>query len=115
MKFDRTKFLFILNIVAPAVLLVVPGGLALAPLVPLIVAGISHAEQIPHATGAAKKAAVLALVKDAIAATNVAKPGTVDPLLAVESADHGIDAVLAAIKGIEHAHAALPDGPAIGL
>lgn len=111
MVFDFSAFLKILTTVAPAVLAVVPGGAALAPLAPLIIKGIGDAQQT-QAPGADKKAAVLTLVKDAIEGTNLVKPGTLDPALVQDAASHAIDAVITTIHVIEGAHAKLPDPPA---
>lgn len=106
------KFVAILTTIAPVILLTVPGGAALAPLVPLIVAGIADAQKKPGATAVEKKAYVMALVQDAVDAIEQTKPGLVDPSLLIAASDHAIEAVLQSVKAVEHAHAALPTLPA---
>lgn len=108
MKFDVTKFLAILTVVAPVILLTVPGGAAIAPLVPLIVAGIADAQKKPGATGVEKKAYVMALVQDAVTAIEQTKPGLINPALLTEASDHAIEAVLATVKAVQKAQAAQP-------
>lgn len=115
MKFDFKKFVSILTIVAPVILLTVPGGAALAPLVPLIVAGITDAQKQHGTTGAEKKAYVMALVQDAVNAIEQTKPGLMDPGLLIGASDHAIDAVLATVKAVQQAHAAQPSVPALVL
>ena len=93
--------------------MLVPGGPALAPLVGTILGGITEAEAIKGASGAAKKAHVLKLVDAAVVGTNLAKPGAVDPDLAREAASHGIDAILTAVNAIQQARVAQPAVPAL--
>jgi hypothetical protein len=113
MGFPFAKFFSTLTAIAPAILLAVPGGAALAPMVPLIVAGIAHEQAIAGKSGADKKAAVLQLVADSVAGTNLVKPGTIDPALVQVAAGHAIDAVITSVQAVQAAHAALPSVPAI--
>lgn len=111
MGFDFKQFASILTLVAPVVLLAVPGGAALAPLAGVIIKGIQDAQQQPGKTGPEKKAFVLSLVQDAATGTNLVKPGTIDAPLVVEAAGHAVDAVITTVNAISTAHAALPNGP----
>jgi len=113
MGFDFGKFLAILGAVAPVVLMVVPGGAVLAPLIPVMIKGIAEAQQMPGKTGPEKKAIVLHEVEQGALVLNSLKPGTIDPALAVEAAGHGIDAVITSIHAVETAQAALPAVPAL--
>jgi hypothetical protein len=115
MGFDFKQFTSILTLVAPVVLLAVPGGAALAPLAGVIIKGIQDAQQQPGKTGPEKKAFVLTLVQDAASGTNLVKPGTIDQPLVVEAAGHAIDAVIGTVNAIQTAHAALPTVPALAL
>lgn len=99
-----SQFLSILTMVAPVILMAVPGGAAMAPLVPLIIKGISDAQAQPHATNADKKAYVLFLVNDAVVTTNIVKPGTLDRALVNSAVSQGIDAVIATMNVIQAAH-----------
>lgn len=95
--------------VAPVILIAVPG---IPPvLVPLIVHGITEAQKIPGASGAVKKATVLAIVADGIAATNSVKPGTIpDPAAVIVAAGLGIDTTIATVDLIHSlpGHVATP-------
>jgi hypothetical protein len=113
MGFSFSQFVSLLTTIAPVVLLAVPGGGLIAPLMPLIVQGIADAHTLPGASGADKKAYVLQLVADATQATALIKPGTIDPALALQAASHGIDAVITSINAVQVAHAALPLLPTI--
>ncbi len=113
MGFSVGQFFSILTAVAPVVLLAVPGGAVIAPLVPLILKGIADAQAKPGATGPQKKAYVMALVSDAVKATSLVRPGILDQVLAIEAAGHGIDAVISSINAVQVAHAALPGLPVI--
>lgn len=105
MAFDFKQFLGILTAIAPVVLMAVPGGTILSPLVPLIVKGIADAQQSTK-TGPEKKAMVIQLVQDAAAGTNMVKPHTIDTALITEAAGHGVDAVIGAVNAVQAAHAA---------
>jgi hypothetical protein len=103
-----SDFFNILKIVAPVILMVVPGGAALAPLVPLIVTGIADAQKKPGATGPEKKAFVMQLVSDAVVGANVVKPGTLDPATITDAADEAVDAVIATVQAVQTAHTNQP-------
>lgn len=111
MAFNFSQWSGILTMVLPLVLMLVPGGQAIAPLAGVILKGMMDAQQKPGATGASKKAFVLALVQDAAAGTNLVKPNTIDPALVVEAAGHAVDAVITTVNAIATAHAALPAVP----
>lgn len=113
MGFDFKKWLGILTMVAPVILMVVPGGAALAPLIPVIVTGIADAQKKPGATGVEKKAFVMQLVKDTMIGTELVKPGLVDPVVLADAASQAIDAVIATVNAISKAHAALPTVPSL--
>ena len=113
MGFDWRKFIGILAGVGPILLAAVPGGAALAPLAPLILQAIGHAEQMRGASGPSKKQYVLKVVADAASGTNLIKPGTIDEGLVTEAAGHAIDAVITSLNAIQAAHAKLPDVPAL--
>lgn len=114
MGFPFAKFFQVLERVAPVVLMVTPGGEIIAPFVPLIIKGISDAQQKPGVTGAEKKAYVLQLVADAAEATNVVRPGTLDQTLVVATAAQGIDTVIGTINIIQAAQQIGPPVP-VGL
>lgn len=109
MAFNLAMFKSMLATFAPLVLAFVPNGAQFAPFVPLLVNGIGEAEAIHGAaSGPEKKAAVLALVQTATAATNAAKPGAVDPVLAQQTASQLTDAVIGIINAVQHTQATPP-------
>ncbi len=94
------KWLEILKMIAPIATLLVPGGAALAPLVPLIVVAIGHA-QASTKPGADKKAQVLAHTADAIAITNQLSGKVIlDPVLTLRTADAAVDAIVDAVNAV---------------
>lgn len=120
-QFSTSRFLEIVKMIAPVVLMVVPGG---APFAPLLVNGIVEAQGLYHPpdvadgsplTGAEKKAHVLGLLRDGAATVNLVRPGSVDPMLLEFAAGSAIDVIvdtakrLAAIEA-EHAHIAEAGG-----
>jgi len=105
MKFDFQKFVEVIKTVAPVVLVAVPGGQVLAPIVPAIVHGIEQAEQIPGASGIRKKEHVLEIVKSATAVANAAG-ARLDPAAVQDAAGKGIDAVIGTVKIVEGARPA---------
>jgi hypothetical protein len=111
MGFPFARFFSILTAIAPVILMAVPGGAALAPLVPIIVQGVADAQQQPGATGATKKAYVMALVTDAVTGANTVKPGTIDAPTALTAASEGIDAVITSVNAVQLAHANQPTAP----
>lgn len=113
MKFDFSKWFTIVTALAPMVLFLVPHGQALLPFAGVIIAGITDAQKKIGATGPEKKAFVQQLVGDAAAGTNLVRPGTIDPALAVEAAGHAIDAIITSVNAVRDAHAALPNAPSL--
>lgn len=113
MGFSFSKFAAALTTLLPTVALLVPGGDKIAPYVPTILAGIAEAQKIPGATGAEKKAHVIALVSGAADALAIAKPGKTDKAELIGIASTTIDTVITTIHAIEQAHAALPTLPGI--
>lgn len=108
MKFNLTKFLGIVNALAPVVLLAVPGGAVIAPIVPVIVNAITEAEQISGASGPEKKAHVLNIVDAAVVTANATGKVHINPTEAADAASHGIDAVIGAVAVIEGAKVVKP-------
>lgn len=101
MKFDRKKFLFLVNALAPLVLANVKGGDKVAEFIPIVTDGIIAAEQIKGATGAEKKAHVLDLVAAGVAGANATGKVKLDASAVTTAAGDGIDAVIGAIHAIE--------------
>lgn len=95
-------FTDIAKVVAPAVLSVVPG---VPPVViPLIVHGITEAEALPGATGAEKKAHVLALVNDGLMTANATGKVVIPTGDILASVSGGIDAAVTAVKAVKDSH-----------
>lgn len=113
MGFPFKQFFGALTTLAPVVLMVVPGGAALAPFVPLIVKAIADAEKDPGASGADKRAFVQAQVANGAALANQAKPGTINEPMIVDAAGHYVDAVIGSINAVKKAAVALPDAPSL--
>jgi hypothetical protein len=104
MKFHLDKFISIVRLLGPVVLAAVPGGQKIAPLIPTITGAIEDAEAIQGATGAEKKAHVLAIVEAGVATANATGKVTLDPAEVAAIADTGIDTVVQTIKVVEKAH-----------
>jgi hypothetical protein len=102
-KFDFHKFLQLVGSIGPLVLLAVPGGAVIAPLVPVIIGAIGEAEQIKGATGAQKKAHVLNILDAAVVTANSTGKVNINSTAAQAAADKGIDAVISTIHVIEGA------------
>lgn len=97
------KWLSLAANLAPLVLMGIPGMPIV--LVPLIVHGIQEAQQIAGASGAAKKAHVLASVTDGIAAVNGVKgKQVVDPAIVTTVVSPAIDTTIGVIKAVQAAH-----------
>lgn len=95
----------ILKIIGPAIMAVVPGGLAFAP---LVIAGIELAEETQKAGAEKKEIAKDAVKLGAEAANAVAKKSGIDtevinPNAAVQVADDTIDAVVGATNLVSKA------------
>jgi hypothetical protein len=100
-KFDLTKFLMIVNGVGPLLLLAVPGGEKIAPLIPVITYAIGEAEQIKGATGEQKKAHVLDITNAAVLTLNATGKVKLDPAEVAKVAGSGIDTVIGTVHLIE--------------
>ena len=97
-------FLNGLKKVAPVlVALMVPGGDKIAL---ELQKGIAAAEKMPGATGAEKKAHVIALVGAAVDAENLRLRKKLDKAAVLETADAAIDTVVGVLKVAEKAKAA---------
>ena len=108
MKFGLHKFLAVLASIGPVVLVAVPGGPLIAPLVPLIVSAIGEAEQVKGASGAEKKAHVLNIVAAGVATTNATGKVALDPAAVAVVAGTGIDAVIGTLHVVEGAKVVKP-------
>ena len=113
MSLSFNKFVSILTTVAPVILLVVPGGTVLAPLLPLIIKAIADAERQAGASGPEKRAQVVATIQRVAAASNVMDPGTVNQVVMKAALGHAIDAMLTSVNAVAVAHEAVPS--ALGL
>lgn len=102
-KFDFHKFLQIVASVGPILLTLVPGGAAVATLVPVIISAIGEAEQIKGATGAEKKAHVLEIVAASVTVANTTGKVRLDPAEVQTVAGNGIDAVIGTVHVIQGA------------
>lgn len=101
MKFS--KFLNLVNLIAPIVLSNVKGGEKIVPVIPTIVHGIQEAEQIKGASGSEKKAHVLNVVAAGVNAANATGKVKLDPAEVQHVASSGIDTVIDAIHAIDGA------------
>jgi len=102
MAFDFGKFIALVNLLGPAVLLNVKGGEKIAPLVAVITSAIGEAQAIKGATGAEKKAHVLAIAAAAVTVANSSAKGVVlDPEEVQAVAGDGIDAVVGTIHIVQ--------------
>jgi hypothetical protein len=87
------KWLDILKVIAPAVLAVIPGA---QPVIPLVLAGMTLAEESGK-SGSDKKAIAVAAVQVGATAVNTIKKEEIIPVdAAVDTATKSIDAVVAA-------------------
>jgi hypothetical protein len=103
MHFNFHKFLAVVAKVGPMVLLAVPGGDVIAPLIPVITAAIGDAEQIKGATGPEKKAHVLAVAAAAVTTLNATGKVTLNPTEVAQITSAGVDAVIGTVHVIEGA------------
>lgn len=102
-KFDFAKFMAIVGLVGPGVLMLVPGGEKVAPLVPVIIGAIGEAQQIKGATGAEKKAHVLKIVAASVAVANTTGKVKLDDAEVATATGLGIDAVISTVHVIQGA------------
>jgi hypothetical protein len=104
-KLDKLNLILsIVQKVAPSVLLAVPHGDRIAPLIPVITGGIVAAEQIPGASGADKKAFVQEITRAAATTLNATGKLHLDPVEAATVAGVGIDAVIGSVNLVHAAH-----------
>lgn len=103
MKFNLSKFLSLVRVLGPVVLASVPGGEKIAPHIDTIVDAIGEAQQIKGATGAEKKAHVLAIVAAGVTEANASGKVHLEPAEAQAIASHGIDAVIGTVHVVEGA------------
>jgi hypothetical protein len=104
------KWVAVVLQVAPVLIALVPGVPPI--LVPLIVHGITEAQQITGASGADKKRHVLTIIADGITAVNAVKPGAIpDPAGVLVAAGLGIDTTIATVNVIRAlpGHVAVPE------
>jgi hypothetical protein len=87
------KWFEVAQLLAPLVGLLIPGS---APVIPLIIRGVTEAEAIPGATGADKKAHVLNLVAASAEAETAIGTLTIPPAAALQIAN----AVFQAVDGV---------------
>lgn len=96
----------VLNL-APLVLMAIPGMPAV--LVPTIVHAIQEAQQIAGASGADKKAHVLAVAADAVTAVNEAKgKAVINPAVVPTVVSQGIDTAIGVINLVQQTHTTPP-------
>lgn len=111
MKFNFHKFLEVVRKVGPVVLAAVPGGDKLpSDLVETVVDAIGEAEQIKGATGADKKAHVMAVVAAGVKTANATGKVKLDADEVAAVASAGVDAVVGTVKVVEGAKPKPPAG-----
>lgn len=86
---------------APMVLSVIP---ATAPIAGPVADAIGAAQMIEGANGAAKKAYVMQIAKDAVESAN-AKGAKLDVAATLDATSHGVDTAVSVINQIHDAHA----------
>lgn len=103
-------FLGLVGKFGPMILPSIPGGQKVIPFIPVITHGIVEAEQLPGASSSEKKAHVLNLLADSVAALNATGKThlSIDELSAVAS--QGIDTTIGAVNFLHHAGATVPEG-----
>ena len=89
------KWISILKILGPAIMMVVPGG---QPFIPLVIAGIQVAEMSGQPGAEKKKIAKDAIKLGAETANAIAKKEVMKPSDAVAVADNAIDAIVGAVN-----------------
>ena len=98
-----SKWLNLVTLIAPVVLANVKGGDRIASMVPVIVSGITEAEQIAGASGAEKKAHVLNIVQAGVTAANATGKVHLDAADVQAIAGGGIDTVINTLHAIDGA------------
>lgn len=92
--------------VAAPLMVLVPGGEKIAPLIPTITQAMTDAAALKGASGAEKKARVLAIVDAGVVTANATGHVTLNPAEVQAIASQAIDVVASAAKAVEQAHAA---------
>lgn len=105
MKIHLGKFKSLVRFLGPVVLSAVPGGDKIAEHVDVLLGAIEEAEQIRGATGAEKKAHVLAIVAAGVTEANASGKVHLDPAAAQAIAAHAVDAVITTVKAVHAAPA----------
>lgn len=105
------KFKSLVRLLGPVVLSAVPGGEKIAPHLDTVLGAIEEAEQIKGASGAEKKAHVLAIVSAGVAEANATGKVKLDVADVQVIAAHAIDAVIGSVKAV-HGAPVLPPAPA---
>lgn len=99
------KWLSLVQVLAPAVLMAVPHGEKIAPYIPIITTGIQEAEQIPGASGAEKKAHVVNLAMAAFQSLQQTGKVHLNQTDFSDTVSAGIDATVGTINLVHQAHA----------
>lgn len=96
------RFLSILNLVAPGLLMAIP---VTAPIAGILTHAMATAEQIPGASGPEKLQAALTLTQDAVGTTNaLAKRQVLDPQATNDAVASAIATAIKTVKLIQDAH-----------
>lgn len=99
------KWLDLLKLLAPIIIAAVPAAKVLAPFTPLLITGITEAEQLINGTAETKKAHVMNLVDIGTKTANqVAGKVLVDPVETQKAADEAIDTIVAVTNLVHQAH-----------
>lgn len=112
MKFDLKQFLAAIAALAP-LLQFVKGADKIAPFLPVIISGITEAEQIPGATGPAKRAHVLKLVDTGVTVTNATGKVKLDPAEVQAIAGNIVDTAVSITKVVQGAKVVPPQPGAV--
>lgn len=115
MKFDLRKFLEVVASVGPVVIAAIPGGQKIAPIVPKVIEAIGEAEKIRGASGAAKKAHVLNVVRSSVDVANATGRVKLNPAEVEKIASESIDTVIATVHVIEGAKVDKTGGAGAGV
>lgn len=110
MKIHFGKFKSLVRVLGPMVLASVPGGDKIAQHVDVVLGAIEEAEAMKGASGADKKAHVLAIVAAGVQEANASGKVHLDPAAAQAIASHGADAIIATVNAIHRAPAAAAIG-----
>lgn len=96
----------LISLIVPIIGIAIP---QIAPLIPVITSAIHEAESLKNATGPEKKAHALALVQDAVDATNtLTEPDVLDLDATLDTASKVIDAAVGVANVIKNVQNAAP-------